>query len=778
MFEPVKNDLVKITEINATSALPELLKTAEEEEINTPEAWAARREELMGKAVEYQFGKILPAPSKVTVEHLNYNKALSPKNYRVICEKDGKTLSFTLRLFAPTGEGPFPVIVDGDMGFHYAYDTDFVKTVLRNGCALALFDRTELAADTTNEHPGKFGPIFDLFPEADFGTISAWAWGYSRVVDALEILCENELATAIDLNWVVFSGHSRGGKTALLAGICDTRAAVVNPNEAGCGGTGCHRVTMRGITEEGQTTRSETLLDITRRFPDWFGQKLIKHAGKEHMIPYDEHFLKAMIAPRILLIGSAASDIWANPVGTVITNRAAEPVFELLGAKEKLLWYFRPGKHAHKEEDVEVLANVIHHFRDGAPLWDGFGKLPYEETGDPFLQPATIEAPWKEFPCYRLTPDATPDEMRQMAIKAQHDELTVPWRPERDMIYSKQVGGHAKKHYYYQNTAYVGLPYTAGGTGLLSWMEFIDPETGIIPEEYVDDLCYKHGNSCAASVSWGEAAVVPSSQRCIATHSFVYKNGWFPLGEVEYDRETESFAKMGTDEILVSNGDEKVLESYALTKPADVVVATHDLTAPRLANGKRRTGNHCMMVLEPPVVVRDENGKLDPEKSYVIVQDQWATNYTVEDARKPMQMRGHVYKTQSFASLLEEKYIAITCAEYLGLKKYENAWAKADRDVTDVASLLEAVIQVNFRITAVYLKVTAEGETVFSDKYVLLSREVLESVNEGFPVERAVDTDALVPVLTELGLNGKTAQVKLSVRVATGEELTVAEFEA
>ena len=161
-------------------------------------------------------------------------------------------------------------------------------------------------------------------------------------------------------------------------------------------------------------------------------------------------------------------------------------------------------------------------------------------------------------------------------------------------------------------------------------MEFIDPETGVIPEEFVDELCYHHGNSCAASVAWGEAAVLPSSQRCVATHSFVYKNGWFPLGDVAYDKETESFKDLGTDEIVAANGDRKVLEGYALTEPADVMVATHDLSAPLLPNGKRRTGNHCMMVIEKPVVVRDAAGQIDPEESYIIVQDQWATNYEMK----------------------------------------------------------------------------------------------------------------------------------------------------
>lgn len=801
MLEPIRNDLIKITEIHATGELPELLRMKDGTPVKTPEDWAARRVELQ-KAVEYQFGAQLGAPDSVAVEMLCNDTAKPPRNYRIVCKKDGKCASFTLRLFIPKQEGKVPVIIDGDGCFHYAYNTGFVDTVTENGCALALFDRTELAADTTNAYPGKFGQLFKMYPGEEFGEVSAWAWGFSRVVDALEILCGKRangetdyplgklLNDQLDLDWIAFTGHSRGGKTAFLAGINDARVAVVNSNEAGCGGTACHRISCEGITESGVEQRSETLADITTRFPDWFGPKLIKKAGYEENLPMDEHFLKAMVAPRVLLIGSAASDIWANPVGTVATNRAVAPVYQLLGAEEKLLWYFRPGTHAHTEGDVEVLCNVIKHFRNGDALWDGFFRLPYEETGDPFETSSEIKAPWDHFPCYRLTPDATPEEMRRTAIQAQHDELTVPWRPEIDMVYEKQAGGNPHVHKYYQNTPYGGLPYTAGGTGLMQWMEFIDPKTGMIAAEDTKDLCYRHGNSCAASVSWGEAAAVPSVQRCIATHSFVQKNGWFPLGEVKYDPETESFSQLGTDEIVAANGDEKILESYALLQPADVVVATHDLTAPRLANGKRRTGNHCMMAIGKPVVIRDEAGKIDAEKSYVIVQDQWVNSFAQESEVRPelsdtvvegkpqtVYVRGHVYKTQSFASLLEEKYIAITTAEYLGLKKYENAWAKADHEITDLASMLEARVFVNFRITAAYLEVVSGEETVYADKYVL-TRDVVPILENGLLLEDAFDVDTLLPVITELKLTGKEAKVQVSVRVATGEVLKVAEFEA
>ncbi|HEX8310691.1 MAG TPA: acetylxylan esterase, partial [Chthoniobacteraceae bacterium] len=67
-------------------------------------------------------------------------------------------------------------------------------------------------------------------------TIAAWAWGFSRMIDHL--LTE----PAIDPARIAAVGHSRNGKTALLAGAMDERIALVIPSQAGCGGTAPVRV--------------------------------------------------------------------------------------------------------------------------------------------------------------------------------------------------------------------------------------------------------------------------------------------------------------------------------------------------------------------------------------------------------------------------------------------------------------------------------------------------------------------------------------------------------
>ena len=86
--------------------------------------------------------------------------------------------------------------------------------------------------------------------------------------------------------------------------------------------------------------------DIVRAFPDWMGPDLPAYAGRAAQLPFDEHALNALVAPRVLFDSEAQSDIWANPLGAYQSNIAAREVYRFLGVEENLLWYWREGYHA------------------------------------------------------------------------------------------------------------------------------------------------------------------------------------------------------------------------------------------------------------------------------------------------------------------------------------------------------------------------------------------------------------------------------------------------
>ena len=99
----------------------------------------------------------------------------------------------------------------------------------------------------------------------------------------------------------------------------------------------------------------------------------------EEELPFDCHMLKALVAPRTLLIGEAASDIWSNPIGSWQTTMAVREAYRFLDAENELYWYWRRGDHFHAIEDVTRLAELMLYKRCGTPMTQTFFQLPFPE---------------------------------------------------------------------------------------------------------------------------------------------------------------------------------------------------------------------------------------------------------------------------------------------------------------------------------------------------------------------------------------------------------------
>ncbi len=162
----------------------------------------------------------------------------------------------------------------------------------------------------------------------------------------------------IDAKRIAAVGHSRNGKASLVAAAFDERIALVIPLQAGCGGTAPSRGKI-----------GETVKQINDRFPHWFADEFKKFNEQVDRLPFDQHCLIALVAPRAVLLPNATLDTWANPQGQFEMLQAAEPVYRLLGAggldaktmpevgkliDSKLGYYIREGKHSMTTEDWKV----------------------------------------------------------------------------------------------------------------------------------------------------------------------------------------------------------------------------------------------------------------------------------------------------------------------------------------------------------------------------------------------------------------------------------------
>lgn len=346
--------------------LPDPLLAADGTRVATPEDWRRRREEIADLLLDYEYGRMPSAPGNIRVENATATPALdgaATELRAVLALGPGHALRVPVGLFIPrNGKGPFPTVLAIEPVWE-----DHLRPVARRmverGYIFAGFRHHAFDADNADRGDG----VHPLYPGYDWATLAAWAWGTMRVADYLLTL------EAVDPGQLAVTGHSRCGKTALLAGALDERFALVVPHASGAGGAGCYR-------RSGPDCETLELITDAQRFHYWFHPRLRAFAGREDRLPFDQHFLKALVAPRALLSIEGLGDLWANPLGTQHTWAAAQPVFDLLGAGERNAVHFRPGGHDTTDEDWDTLLEFADHVFFGKPLTREYHRPAFPTT--------------------------------------------------------------------------------------------------------------------------------------------------------------------------------------------------------------------------------------------------------------------------------------------------------------------------------------------------------------------------------------------------------------
>ena len=358
-----------------TAELPNPFRFADGAEVRSAEDWLKRRQEIRDLVVEIEYGGLPPTPNSTRLEELHTHTVTRMGDARFISCKvhtgPDRPFSFLMTLLIPPGDGPFPVALTGDACWRFVTD-EIAEEVLRRKVILAQFNRVEIVPDANRSD--RTSGLYLAYPEGTYGAVAAWAWGYHRCVDALLDM------QVVDSARIAVVGHSRGGQTVLLAGATDDRIALTAPNNSGAGGAGCFRW---------QGPESETLADCVRVFPYWFGPRLQEFVGREDDLPFDQHFFKALVAPRALLTTEALDDLWANPSGTWQTHLAAREVYRFLGAEDRIGIWFREGEHKHSAEDWRAFLDFMDWQFCGGPRPSGLDANPFPDLPKAFSWKAT-----------------------------------------------------------------------------------------------------------------------------------------------------------------------------------------------------------------------------------------------------------------------------------------------------------------------------------------------------------------------------------------------------
>ncbi|MBO9597081.1 MAG: hypothetical protein J7559_04555 [Cohnella sp.] len=362
--------LIAPSELPILADPPDPLAFRDGRKVSTAAAWEERAEELTELYQHYMFG-FIPDRSEERVDQETTENGLLIK-----VTARGKEAAFPVEVSLPTPdcgfEGPYPVILSlGD------FEPD---NAIARGYAVVTLKTDTIASDNA----ARTGAFFGLYPyvpktDTDIGALLAWGWAAGKVLDALE----RDAYPEIDPKKAAITGFSRWGKAALIAGAMDKRFKVVNPHCSGAGGLASFRRSFEGkMYYWGIAERSEPLEALqSESEAHWFNSTFGEFEDVRSL-PFDQHELAALVAPRGLLATGGYADYWTNPEGMYVSYLGAARVYELLDAADRIGIAFRPGGHGRTQEDHDNLLDFCDRefrgFRCGksfkSSLYDGYSS--------------------------------------------------------------------------------------------------------------------------------------------------------------------------------------------------------------------------------------------------------------------------------------------------------------------------------------------------------------------------------------------------------------------
>ena len=215
------------------------------------------------------------------------------------------------------------------------------------GFAYASFYASEFVPDRASEAPDVMAALGG--PIAPTSALMAWAYSFSGVIDLLE--ADGRFAP----DFMAAMGHSRHGKSALVAGVWDRRIDAVIAHQAGFAGASLSR-----------STTGEGLKRMVENYPHWVAPEAQAYLDRLDELPVDQHQLLALLAPTPVLLGNGRRDVWSDPNSSFRAAEAANPVYQAFGqggmssstmrdphADDRLSWWLRPGGHSVVSEDID-----------------------------------------------------------------------------------------------------------------------------------------------------------------------------------------------------------------------------------------------------------------------------------------------------------------------------------------------------------------------------------------------------------------------------------------
>ncbi len=384
-------------ELEANAFPPDLLRFRNGEQVVNLRQWATRRKEINDILKQYMFGDWPPPPPKMAIKYQNSvseeNDMYTIKNVQlffspsVLATEYAEhaysydhfdecyyfTATINVELFIPKVKGTVPAIIEigtprGDL----------------RGLNLEVLKRGYLICRFYSKDANTFQSVYVNY---ECNQLEWWAYAADRCVDLLYTL-DN-----VDKSKIAIYGHSRTGKTALLAAAMDDRINAIIDSHPGTGAGSYNLWRYAGDKYGG-----ETLENSTRRYPYWNNPRMRFFIGRENKMPFDDNYLLALVAPRPCLLGTGLHDAVGEPWGDQQCYLAVKKVYQLLGGEQKLGFYGSPGAH-------EVTQEMVKKYLDWLDMQFGRKTFDFKEK---LLYDYTFEK-WKEITGENINVDQLPE---------------------------------------------------------------------------------------------------------------------------------------------------------------------------------------------------------------------------------------------------------------------------------------------------------------------------------------------------------------------------------
>jgi hypothetical protein len=291
----------------SVATLPDPFQFINGKRVKSKRDFSCRQKEISALFQQYELGDKPSDPDSVEGSFANNILTVAVTHKK-------KTVAFNASLSYPkSGKAPYPAIIN--LGSSSIPELDGVATI--------TFNNDQIASQTSPSASRGVGLFYDLYGKnASAGALAAWAWGLSRIIDALE---ETHKTNKINHEFVGVTGCSRNGKGAFVAGALDDRVALTIPQESGTGGSGCWRV---ADTKKAAGANIQTAPQIIQENV-WLSQRFDPWTKKVSSLPIDHHLLAGLVAPRGLFVIDNNIE-WLGPTSTGVCMGVGQLIYKAL----------------------------------------------------------------------------------------------------------------------------------------------------------------------------------------------------------------------------------------------------------------------------------------------------------------------------------------------------------------------------------------------------------------------------------------------------------------